>query len=247
MKKRVWITGASSGIGKAVAMAMASRGYELIISGRNQGVLDEITRQTGALSVAFDIRDRNSNLKAADLIKEKFGYLDIVFLNAGTCEYVDVTDFKSDVFEELLKTNFLSMVYAIEASLPLLRASRNAQIVGMSSSVAFVGLPRAEAYGASKAAIRNFLQSLRIDLAKENISVSIVCPGFIKTPLTDKNDFPMPFLISSEAAAETIINGIEKKKLEIITPRLFVTLIKILSFLPNQLSTYLLKKVTNRQ
>lgn len=241
MKTRVWITGASSGIGKAVALEMAARGYDLIISGRNHDALKQVADQTGAYILAFDATDRQANLDAAHDLNQRYGCIDIVFLNAGSCEYVDVHAFKSDIFERMIKTNFLSMVYGVEAVLPLLRSSKNPQLVGMSSAVAFLGLPRSEAYGASKAAIRNFLQGLRISLSRDNITVSIVYPGFVQTPLTDKNDFPMPMLITAEKAAKGIVTGIEKKKLDIYVPAFFVYLTRFISALPSYISSYLLR------
>ena len=243
MKTHVWITGASSGIGKAVALEMAARGYDLIISGRNVDALKHLADQTGAYVLPFDATDRQANLDAAQDLKQRFGCIDIVFLNAGNCEYVDVDAFKSDVFERMIKTNFLSMVYGVEAALPLLKASKKPQLVGMSSAVAFLGLPRSEAYGASKAAIRNFLQGLRISLSREKIPVSIVYPGFVKTPLTDKNDFKMPMLITSEQAAKKITEGIEKKKSDIYVPVFFVQLTRLLSILPSKMTNYLLRTI----
>jgi short-subunit dehydrogenase len=241
MKTHVWITGASSGIGKAVALEMAARGYDLIISGRNQEALKQVADQTGAYVLAFDATDRQANLDAAKDLHQRYECIDIVFFNAGNCEYVDVHAFKSDVFERMIKTNFLSMVYGVEAALPLLRASKSPQLIGMSSAVAFLGLPRSEAYGASKAAIRNFLQGLRLSLSKENIAVSIVYPGFVKTPLTNKNDFPMPMLITAEQAAKAIVAGIEKKKLDINVPVFFLYLTRFISRLPSNVSHSLLK------
>lgn len=241
MKTHVWITGASSGIGKAVAFEMAARGYDLIISGRNQDALKQVADQTGAYVLAFDATDKQANLDAAKDLNQRYGYIDIVFFNAGNCEYVDVDAFNSDVFEHMITTNFLSMVYGVEAALPLLRASKNPQLVGMSSAVAFLGLPRSEAYGASKAAIRNFLQGLRVSLSREKITVSIVYPGFVKTPLTNKNDFPMPMLITAEQAAKAIVTGIEKKKFDIYVPVLFLHITRFISMLPSKMSGYLLK------
>lgn len=241
----VWITGASSGIGRAVAIEMAKKNYRLIISGRNEKLLAEVSALANqAEIIAFDVTSREQNLLAAKKIEEKFGYIDKVFLNAGNCEYVDTQHFDSSLFERMIKTNFLSMVYGVEVSLPLLRASKQPHIIGMSSSAAFLGFPRSEAYGSSKAAIRNFLQCLRMDLLKENIRVSIVFPGFVKTPLTDKNDFPMPQRITAEEAAEKIVSGIEQKKNIIKTPIFFVAILQLISFLPETLQIYLMAKLT---
>ena len=241
--KKVWITGASSGIGKAVAIELIKRGAKVAISARNEMALGAIEKKYGkekVLTIPIDVTDKSQNLKAVELIAEKWGGLDIVFFNAGTAEYVDVNNFDSAVFERIIKTNYLSMVYGIEAVLPLLRNSTTAQLGGMSSTVSFAGVPRAEAYGASKAAVRNMLQALRVHLFKQNIDVFTVCPGFVRTPLTDKNDFPMPMRIEVEEAAAIIVRGIEKKTPEITFPKIFSGIYKLLSYLPGGLYTRLM-------
>ncbi|MGQ0811307.1 MAG: SDR family NAD(P)-dependent oxidoreductase, partial [Nitrospiraceae bacterium] len=236
--RRVWVTGASSGIGRAVAVELARRGAKVIASARNEQALNDLARECGGDHVVvlpLDVTDRQANLRATDAIRQRLGGLDIAFLNAGICEYVDVTKFDSSIFERTIQTNFLSMVYGIEAVLPLLRSSRDAQLVGMSSTVAYRGLPRAEAYGASKAAIKHLFESLQIDLMREGISVSVVCPGFVRTPLTDRNDFPMPFLVEADDAACRIVDGIESRKPEIHFPKRFSIPFKLLSLLPSRL------------
>ena len=233
--KRIWITGASSGIGKALALELASRGARVAISARNENALHQVASQIGsekALVFAMDVTDREQNRAAVKHIENHWGGIDIVFFNAGTAEYVDIKQFDAEIFERTIKTNFLSMVYGIEAVLPSLRQSTTAQLGGMSSTVSFAGVPRAEAYGASKAAIRNMLQGLRIHLAKENIDVFTVCPGFVRTPLTDKNDFPMPLRIESDQAAKLIADGIARRKAEIHFPKTFSLTYKLLSYLP---------------
>jgi NAD(P)-dependent dehydrogenase (short-subunit alcohol dehydrogenase family) len=236
--RRVWVTGASAGIGRAVAVELARRGATVIASARNQQALDDLSRECGGERVVvlpLDVADRQANLRAAGAIRQRLGGLDVAFFNAGICEYVDVDKFDSAMFERTMQTNFLSMVYGVEAVLPLLRASRGAQLVGMSSTVAYRGLPRAEAYGASKAAIKHLFESLDLDLMKDGISVSVVCPGFVRTPLTDRNDFPMPFRIESDEAARRIVDGIEAGAPEIHFPKRFSLLFKLLSLLPHRL------------
>ncbi|WP_455196581.1 SDR family NAD(P)-dependent oxidoreductase [Kaarinaea lacus] len=247
--KRVWITGASSGIGKAVAMELASRGAKVAITARNEAMLHRVANEIGkdkCLVIPFDVTIKEDNHKAAAKIKELWGGLDIVFFNAGTAEYIDIKHFDATVFERTISTNFLSMVYGIEAVLPLLRNSTTAQLGGMSSTVSFAGIPRAEAYGASKAAIRNMLQALRIHLVQENIHVFTVCPGFVRTPLTDKNDFPMPMRIEADEAARIIADGISKRKQEINFPKTFSMIYKLLSYLPSQLYTRLMIKTVRQ-
>ncbi len=241
--KRVWITGASSGIGKAVALEFARRGARVAITARNEAMLDntaEIIGKDKCLVIPFDVTLKEENHKAVARIGELWGGLDIVFFNAGIAEHVDIKNFDSAIFERTISANFLSMVYGIEAVLPLLRNSTTAQLGGMSSTVSFAGIPRAEAYGASKAAVRNMLQALRIHLFQENIHVFTVCPGFVRTPLTDKNDFPMPLRIEADEAARIIVNGIARYKQEIDFPRAFSIPYKLLSFLPSRLYTRLM-------
>lgn len=253
--RRIWITGASSGIGQALAGHLAQRGNQLVVSGRSAERLE----QTRSLcperiqTLPFDVASRQANLDAAQSIEKMFGGLDVVVLNAGTCEYLDVRSFDTDLVLRVNETNYLGFVYGVEASLPLLRKGNRPYLVGMSSTVAYAGLPRAEAYGASKAAIRHFLQSLRVDLARESIDVSIICPGFVKTPLTDLNDFAMPLRITSDEAARYIVRGMRRRQHEIAFPPLFVALIKLLAVLPSRLRNRLLvrslaeAKTTNKR
>jgi NAD(P)-dependent dehydrogenase (short-subunit alcohol dehydrogenase family) len=241
-RKRVWVTGASAGIGRAVVVELARRGATAIASARNREALDQLVtdcRSHPVHALPLDVTDRQANLQAVKTIGEQFGGLDIVLFNAGTCEYVDVAKFDSALFERMIQTNFLSMVYGIEAVLPLLRRSAHPHLVGMSSAVSYAGLSRAEAYAASKAAIKNMLEGLRIDLRKERIPISIICPGFVKTPLTERNDFPMPFAVSSEEAARRIANGIAAQKQEIHFPKRFSLIFKLLSSLPSPLYTWI--------
>lgn len=236
--RRVWVTGASAGIGRAVAVELARRGATVVASARNEGALRQLVAECGGeriVPLPLDVTDRDATLRAVDTIRQRLGGLDIAFFNAGTCEYVDARKFDSTVFERTMQTNFLSMVYGIEAVLPLLRASRGAQLVGMSSTVAYRGLPRAEAYGASKAAIKQLLESLDLDLMRDGIAVSVVCPGFVRTPLTDRNDFPMPFRIEADEAARRIVDGIEARVPEIHFPKRFSLLLKLVALLPHRL------------
>lgn len=240
--KRIWLTGASSGIGRALAIALAERGNDIVVSGRNEQELEKtrLACPERIKCVAFDVADRSANLDAAQKVQNNLGGLDIAVLNAGTCEYLDVKNFDSAMIRRVTDINYMGFVYGVEAALPMLKKGRNPYLVGMSSTVAYTGLPRAEAYGSSKAAIRYFLQSLRIDLADDRIDVSIICPGFVKTPLTDRNDFAMPMRITPEAAALCIIRGMQKRKHEINFPPLFAYLLKLIATLPSSLRHRLL-------
>lgn len=240
-----WVTGASSGLGLAVAGEMLGRGCRVALSARRSEVLDRLVLKWGsdrALAVPLDVGDREANLVAVRRIESVFGGLDIAFLNAGTCEYVDVDRFDSALFERTMRTNFLSMVYGVEAALPVLRRSAHAQLIGMSSTARFNGLPRAEAYGASKAACAYLFESLRLDLLRSRIRVSVVSPGFVRTPLTDRNDFPMPMLMDADRAAKIIVDGIERGRLHIQFPFVFSLALRLLALLPAGGYTRLMKR-----
>ncbi len=243
INKIVWVTGGSKGIGLALVQELLEKGAIVIVTARDQAQLDkQFAEQDNCYPLAFDVTSKEANQLAVDKIITKYGRIDCCILNAGNAEYVDARSFDSKPFESMININYLAQVYAIEALLPELRKSDSPYIVGMSSSVSWIGLNRGYAYSASKAASRNMLQGLRLELAREAIPVTVICPGFVKTPLTDKNDFPMPFLISAEDAAQRIIKGLEKQKPELSFPKRFTCLLKLLSILPEALSFWLLKR-----
>ncbi|MEM8843860.1 MAG: SDR family NAD(P)-dependent oxidoreductase [Pseudomonadota bacterium] len=248
--KVIWLTGASSGIGRALTIALSKYNCQIFISSRTITQL-EITKNQCAEPnnihiVEGDLSKLEDNKKICSMIESEFGRLDIAILNAGTCEYVDTDNFDSALFERLISNNYLSMVYGIEASLPLLKKSQHAQLVGMSSTAGYLGLPRSEAYGSSKAAITNMLRALKVTLKVSGVDVSVICPGFVKTELTDKNDFPMPAIISADKAADHIITGIVKGTHEIHFPKPFTVTLKFISLLPDKLQFWLLSKTLEK-
>lgn len=249
-KKVIWITGASSGIGRALTVTLSQADCDIYISARSDQGLQETARQcVKPEKIAIldaDLTTRESNQEICKSIKERSGRLDIAILNAGTCEYVDVDHFDSTIFERLIQANYMSMVYGIEATLPLLQLSRQAQLVGMSSTAAYLGLPRSEAYGSTKAAIRNMLRALKVSLSHKNIDVSVICPGFVKTELTDQNDFNMPCLIAANRASQYILKGIARRQHEIHFPKRFSYSLKLISILPDTVQFHLLSKLANK-
>ena len=239
----IWITGGGSGIGASLARLYAESGVNVIISGRNikklECVADDHDRIT---TIQLDVSSKDSWQKAKKQVTEKFTKIDLVIFNAGICEYVDLPDFSSETFFRVLQTNFMGIVYGIECTLPLLRKSDSPLIAAVTSSVAPLPLPRAEAYGASKAAATYLLNSLRIDLLKEKIDVSVILPGFVSTPLTDVNDFPMPFKISADEAAVKIMQGLKSRKKEIYFPGRFTWPLRFLAVLPMALQQIFTKR-----
>ncbi|WP_137222503.1 SDR family NAD(P)-dependent oxidoreductase [Shewanella sp. MEBiC00475] len=238
----VLITGASSGIGFALAEHYLRQGVEVIACGRNAQALKAIT---GATALEFDITDSTqveaAAIKLKQLLHNNHWQLQQVILNAGSCEYIDdALHFDSALFARVINTNVVAMGYCLEHFLPLL--NRGARLGLMSSSATYLPFPRAEAYGASKAAISYLGRSLRVDLAEHGIGVSVICPGFVKTPLTDKNDFAMPMQITAQQAAVAIYNGMQRQRNEIHFPGKFTWLLKLASLLPESLLVSLLTK-----
>lgn len=237
--KRIWLTGASSGIGAALARALLAQGHQLALTARNPANLNQIATEfpNQVLVLPADLTIVEQVQAATAQIEQHWGALDMVILNAGTCEYIDVAQFEAAMIERVMRTNLLATAYCIEAALPLLRRGTQPHLVGTSSSVTYVPLPRAGAYGASKAAMSYLLASLRLDFARDKIAVTVINPGFVDTPLTQKNDFAMPMRWSSEQAAQYIANRIHRQPFEINFPRVFVGFLKLLACLPLCLQT----------
>ncbi|MGI2174603.1 SDR family NAD(P)-dependent oxidoreductase [Shewanella ulleungensis] len=238
----VLITGASSGIGLALAEHYLAKGMQVIACGRNREALQSIS---GVTPLEFDITDsaqvQVAATKLKQLLLDNHWQLQQVILNAGSCEYIDdALHFDSALFARVINTNVVAMGYCLEHFLPLL--GRGTQLGLMSSSATYLPFPRAEAYGASKAAISYLGRSLRVDLAEHDIGVSVICPGFVKTPLTDKNDFAMPMQITAKQAAVAIFNGMQNQRKEIHFPGKFTWLLKLASLLPESLLVSLLAK-----
>lgn len=243
--QRIWITGASSGIGQATALELAQYNTKLILSGRNITALKALKEKIASdntLVLPFDVNSKEEHFKAVQAIKKHFGGLDIAFFNAGINARVtlDTKSFDSEIFTRLMQTNYNAVVYGIEATLPLLKESKSPLIAATSSVASYAGLPYGEAYCATKAAVRVMLQGLRIDLIPQKIDVSVVCPGFIKTPMTDTNNFHMPFLISAEKAGKIITKGLANHTQEIHFPKRMSFLLKFFAMLPTPIYTKLL-------
>ncbi|MDP4546262.1 MAG: SDR family NAD(P)-dependent oxidoreductase [Marinobacter sp.] len=239
-ESNIWLTGASSGIGEALVHELAQHGHNLVITGRRQQPLNELAGHWPE-QIHTAAADTTSRDELAELAKSlnHFGDLDMVILNAGTCEYVDIAEYDSSIIEANLNTNVLGTARCLDIALPALRATRAkgkpAHVVIVSSSAWWFPFSRAEGYGASKAALTYLAHSLRADLASEGIEVVVVSPGFVKTPLTDRNDFPMPFMVSAEEAAIRIHQGLAKGKREIAFPRRFTWTLKALGCLPQKM------------
>lgn len=223
--KTLLITGATSGIGKALALHAAEKGYQVIACGRNQGVLDELASKPNIKPLKFDVTSLEDAKQALHNVK-----CDVAILNAGTCEYVDIDEFESDMFRRVFEPNFFGVVHCVEALIPSLK--RGNKLVIVDSMARLLPFTRSQAYGASKAALHYFTKSLEVDLHDRGIKVQAVSPGFVETPLTDKNDFDMPMKITATEAAESMLKGIETDKQTVFFPRMFGLILRFMHILP---------------
>ncbi|WP_110994835.1 SDR family NAD(P)-dependent oxidoreductase [Pseudomonas sichuanensis] len=231
---RCWLTGASSGIGAALALRLLEQGHQVALGGRQASNLQPLTERFAgqALLAVGDIGETSQVAQIAADIEQHWGALDLVILNAGTCEYLEPGHFDPALVERVMRTNLLGLCHCIQAALPLLRRGQRPHLVVVGSSVSWLALPRAGAYGASKAAVRYLVESQRIDLIDEGIDVTLVSPGFVDTPLTRRNDFAMPQLWSAERAARHIAARLAQRPLEINFPGLFTCVLRLLGALP---------------
>lgn len=207
--KTIWLVGASSGIGLELARQLAAAKNFVFVTARSIDKLDALRREfpQRVACIPGDITDQDSVASIERMLGDQTDTLDMVILCAGVCEYDDGPSLLTSMYRRVFDVNFFAAVACSNIALPFLKKSRG-MIVGMSSMAAVVPFPRAEAYGASKVALEYFLESLKIDLVGSGVDVKIVRPGFVKTPLTDRNDFSMPFILDAQTAAKKIISGL---------------------------------------
>ena len=238
--KSILITGATSGIGKALATHAANQGYRVIACGRNEETLNELSRYSNIEACQFDVTDLEDARRALATVK-----FDIAVLNAGTCEYVDIDSFEPDMFRRVFEPNFFGVVHCVDALLP--RFKKGDKLVIVDSMARLLPFTKTQAYGSSKAALHYFTKSLEVDLHEKGVKVQAVSPGFVETPLTDKNDFEMPMKISAEEAAEAMLKGIESNKQSVFFPRAFGFILRLMHVLPTQLQKRLSLAMREKQ
>jgi NAD(P)-dependent dehydrogenase (short-subunit alcohol dehydrogenase family) len=235
----VWITGAGKGIGRALALLLARRGRTVAASARTPADLATLAREAEALRgrilpFACDVTDREAVRATVARIEAEAGAIRLAVLNAGTHLPVDGRTLSVEPFRRLFEVNLFGIVHGLEALVPRM-AGRGGQIALVGSIAGWCGLPTASAYGASKAAVRNMAEALRVELEPLGIDLRLVSPGFVETPLTARNPFPMPFLIPAAEAAERILAGLEGRRFEIAFPAVFALPMRILAHLPRPL------------
>ena len=227
--KTVWIIGGTSGIGLSVAKQLINV-CSVIVSGRDTLKINDFT-SPNLIKISLDVTNGRKFAEVANSILENFQKVDIILFCAGTYEPMSLKNFDAKHAQKILETNLISMINFIDI-VPYFFGK--CSLIGIISSVAsYFGMPNSLFYGASKAGLSNLTESLYIELKKYEIDVKLINPGFVRTPLTDKNSFKMPFIISSEKAGKIILKNLPRKKFEISFPFFLVLIMKILKFLPH--------------
>ena len=248
-KKTIWITGGSTGIGKALAVKFASNGWNVAVSARREELLNELSDQYENISAfTLDVTDKQKCAEVFDQIKKKYEDIDICFFSTGTQNPKKEKEIDVEQIEEVFKINFFGTVNTIKAVEQYFRDRKKGTITIVSSIAGYRGLPNSTGYGPSKSALNNLAESLYFDFKRFGVRVCLVSPGFIKTPMTDKNDFKMPFIKTTDYAANKIYDGlINKNVFEIHFPKSLTIILKILSFLPSKLYFSLVGQMTKYQ
>jgi NADP-dependent 3-hydroxy acid dehydrogenase YdfG len=248
----LWVTGASAGIGRAFALLMARSGWTVVASARGLEGLQTLAEAAAGLPgrivpMVLDITDRDTHMAVAERIRAEIGPIALAVLNAGTYQPDDALTLDYGQLRKTLTVNVFGTLNGVEAVLPAMVARGKGHLAIVASVAGYRGLPRSIAYSAGKAALISLCESLRFDLEPAGLAVSVITPGFVKTPLTDKNDFPMPFLISPELAAERMARGLARGDFEITFPRRFTWGMKLLRLLPNGLYFRLIGGMTRHK
>jgi len=228
--KTVWITGGSTGIGRAAAIQLAAAGVKVAVSARSAEKLQDIG--AGITAFPLDVSDAAAAMACVARIESQLGDIDLAILGAGTYAPIDIANLDPVQFGHMVSTNYLGVVNCLAALAPGMLARRAGHISWIASVAGYTGLPKAAGYGPTKAALINLAESLRPEMARAGVAVSVINPGFVRTPMTARNDFEMPFLMTPEDAARRTLAGLKKGQFEIAYPRRFALMLKALRLLP---------------
>ena len=234
-KKVIWITGASSGIGRALAIKFANEGWIVAASARRENLLQELNKiNENIYSFPLDVTNIDECKKVFKDIIEKFNDVEISVFGTGIHDPKSEKEFNLEKIRKIMEVNYFGTMNSINSVYSFYNDKKSGQISIISSVAGYRGLPAAGAYCASKSALTSFAESLHFEMKRKNVRISLISPGFIKTPMTDQNDFPMPMIRSPEFAAEQIFKGLVKKNgFEIHFPKAFTYFLKFLRILPN--------------
>lgn len=243
--QRVWVVGASTGIGAALARKLAARGARVALSARGLERLEALAAECeGAVVAAMDVTRGGDFARVSEHLHAHWGAPDVVILNAGTYHPWRAWELNPQRIRETLETNLVGVMDGVAAVVPGMIERRRGSVAIVASVAGYGGLPQAAVYGPSKAALINLAETLYLDLAPRGIGVFLICPGFVATPLTANNGFHMPALISAEAAADEILAGFGRGEFEIHFPKRFTRVLKALQWLPRRLYFPLVRRIT---
>ena len=242
--KVIWITGASSGIGKALSIKFANQGWHVAASARRENLLKELNQQNKNIHpFPLDVTDIEQCKTVFKNIIEKFKDIEICLFGTGIHDPQSEKEFNLEKIRKIMEVNYFGTMNSINSVYNYYKDKKSGQISIVSSVAGYRGLPAAGAYCASKSALTSFAESLHFEMKRKNVRISLISPGFIKTPMTDQNDFPMPMIKSPEFAAEQIYIGLTKKKtFEIHFPKVFTYFLKFLSILPSSIYFKIVEK-----
>lgn len=247
----VWITGASEGIGKAVAIKLAEEGFTVYASARSKDKLDALAGEFSGsgeiIALPLDVTDREANQECVDTIIAQSGKLSIAILNAGTFKPMNGYSLKFEDYDFTMGVNVDGVVNGLIPAVDVMKEAGQGQIAFVSSVAGYGGLPSNGAYGLSKAGLINLAESLKFDFDTMNIKTQLINPGFIDTPLTKKNKFPMPFLMPVDKAAKRVVDGLKTNKFEITFPRRFTYMLKFINLWAYPVYFWLVGKTTGKK
>ncbi len=246
-KKLAWVTGASSGIGEATVLELAKQGWRVAITARSEEKLEALSGKGDIHAFPGDVTEPEAMNKIVAQIEQDLGPIDLALLCAGTYFPDTVEDFEAAKLKKQYEVNVFGTMNALEPVLNKFKERDKGHIAIVSSVAGYRGLPRSLSYGSSKAALINFAEALAAETKSSGIKVQVICPGFVKTPLTDKNDFPMPMLMDVDKAAKKLVSGLNSNQFEIIFPWLFCMLTKVIGFLPNRAYISVIAKIKEKQ
>jgi short-subunit dehydrogenase len=242
------LTGASSGIGAALAGELSRRGARVAVTARRREALEELAAAHPGLRVEpGDVTDAAAMARIAEALTTDWGGIDLVLLSAGTYRPVTPATFTADIVKEHIAVNVMGVVNCMQAALPGMLERRAGRIAVVSSVTAFAGLPLAAAYGASKAFVNSMCDSLRPDLEAQGVGMTVIAPGFVRTPLVRQNAFRMPFMVEVDVAARIICDGIATERAEIAFPTQMAVFMKVLAALPAPLRRRYVARMAGRR
>jgi NADP-dependent 3-hydroxy acid dehydrogenase YdfG len=244
-EKRIWVIGASSGIGEACARALIAAGAKVALSSRRVERLNQIAESASinqALVLPLDVTNESQLQKTYQTILDAWGGIDLMLFVSGVYTPLRADDFDIRIAEQTIDANLMGPMRAVALVLPEMLKAHSGHIAIVGSVAGYSGLPKALAYGPSKAAIINFCENLYYDLLPTGISVHMISPGFVATEATAQNDFEMPALISAEEAATEILSGIQNGEFDIHFPKRFSRFLKFLRILPYPLYFWIVRR-----